>query len=337
MKKILTLVVLISSLFALVACQSAVSNTKVRVVGLSYSSSETTLATIPSNNLMRLLSNKLLADEVEEYIFPGDILTFTVELEDPNFEFISLLSIKFNDRVIRANVDNSIVTTRDCGANICVDFPFEISADKTEYSVQEVKFAKLNSENGVSAIIDNQSVKTVLIDAYNDEIYPYVVSSVALLNELFNTMEYNDLTATDFRSLPINEAITKTYYRMLSIIYLEDSPSTQDGAYQIDGDMMYYHQPLYPHFDSDDSSTWGTYLINGSLVNKNAGYPAYRFIIDAFHSSFQANITASNEGNLIYINIKGEKYFLIEMGKRTRFVPNQVPLEFFLEINGIYN
>jgi len=53
-----------------------------------------------------------------DYIFPEEILIFTVIIEDPNYEFVSLLSLNFNGEIIRANTDDSIVETRDCGENI---------------------------------------------------------------------------------------------------------------------------------------------------------------------------------------------------------------------------
>ena len=315
MKKIFTLLVFISSLFALAACQSEFSNTKVRVVRLSYSTLAEEIASIPSNKSMRLLSNKLLVDEVEEYIFPGDILTFTVELEDPNFEFISLLSIKFNDQVIRANVDNSIITTRDCGVNICVDFPFEISADRSDYSVQEVKFAKLNSDNGVNAIIDNQSVKTAVIEIYTDEIYPYVLESVQTLNKAISTMKYyENLSTIDREELMRNRRfiianIPLSFTLMYMLLGETFSVDVLNGGNWDDVNTYF----TYYTTDMEEQQT-GHQLIYISIL-LNDSYP------DGFQSSLAIfyfepkyqDIFFYNVGNSIYVNILGREHFVIEL------------------------
>lgn len=317
MKKILSLIVLISSLFALAACQSAFSNTKVRVVELSYRTSAEELASVPSNNSMRLHSNKLLADEVKEYIFPGDVLTFTVELEDPNFEFISLLSIKFNDNIIRANVDNSIVTTRDCGANICVDFPFEITADKSEYSVQEVKFAKLNSDNGVNAIIDNQTSKTVEIDIYNGMIYPYVLESVQTLNSAIQNMEYYEdgkyFDNNIWNLISIPEYGGRTFY-------ISDYSGTKEIVdLQIGSDDRWSVIVENGEFDSE-------YYINQYFVLTYIDYgygnqyihgPRIHF---CFYESKYKNAYFYNDGNSIYLDLLGERYFIIELKNSMRII-----------------
>ena len=324
MKKILTLLVLVSSLFALAACQSAISNTKVRVVGLSYSSSETTLATIPSNNSMRLLSNKLLADEVEEYIFPGDILTFTVELEDPNFELVALLAIKFNGQVIRANVDNSIVTTRDCGANICVDFPYEITAETSEYAVQEVKFAKTNIDGGVNAIIDNQSAITLVLDVYTDEILPYVLESVQTLNNAIQNMKfYHDWDTVT--SEEHNNVISDMSSRNLFYISGFGNNITEKSTI-IDVSGIYDSQEFY---ELNNGDIWNFNLDRGeSGINATSTLQYIHiyqgtntFDIDRFAYTIKFlyfeqkynQIFFFNVGNQIYVNILGAEHFVLEI------------------------
>lgn len=320
MKKILALFVLISSLFTLVSCQSAFSNTKVRVVGLSYSSLGQTLASFPSNNSMRLLSNKLLADEVDEYIFPGDVLTFTVELEDPNFEFISLLSIKFNGRVIRANVDNSIVTTRDCGENICVDFPFEIAADKSEYSVQEVKFAKLNSDNGVNAIIDNQSIKTVVIDVYTDEVFPYVVESVQTLNNAIQSMTFYENDIVISSNIEINS------FRLFTVINFDQSINSFNKIIVKDGiffegtwnTIVYadwrYKTELIDYYYITQQRIEVKYYGPGT---QESAPPEINFWF--FQVEYQ-DVFFFNIGNAIYVDILGNKHLLIDMVNDMRII-----------------
>ena len=342
MKKILTLLVLVSSLFALVACQSAFSNTKVRVVGLSYRSSADELASVPSNNSMRLLSNKLVADEVEEYIFPGDVLTFTVELEDPNFEFISLLSIKFNDQIIRANVDNSIVTTRDCGANICVDFPFEISVDKSEYTVQEVKFAKLNSDNGVNAIIDNSGINKVILDVYQDDLFPFVLSSVTLLNELIAEMKFYNLSELENMHSDFDSFYWVYAWHLIGrTLFIEnynndinqlDTYSINFGSINLMGDEQYYQ-----YINVQDSNNFNTVEFSefNPLFSKS-GAPIYTLVQDkkmifiGILEDKYSNMSAYNIGNTIYISINDEDYQLLVFDKLTRIVPLEfvVPLSY---------
>ena len=342
MKKIVAFLVLISSLFAMTACSNAVSNTKVRVIALSYSSENTDLAIKPDTNQIKLLSNKLLADEVEEYIFPGDILTFTIELEDPNFEFISLLSIKFNDQVIRANVDNSIVTTRDCGANICVDFPFEISADKSEYVVQEVKFAKLNSDNGVNAIIDSNTTNQVFIDVYQGEVYPYVLSSLALLNELIAQMEF-------FTSMELEGAhnefqeITLIYswYLIGRSLLIEgynndlnqlDTYGVNFGALDLMLNVQYFQ-----YINIQDSNNFNTIALSKDYPSYNkTGAPLYTLVQDkkllyiGILEARYSNMNAYNIGNTLYLSINDISYEILVFDKMTRLVPLEfeVPVTF---------
>ena len=324
MKKILTLIVLISSLFALSACQSTFSNTKVRVVGLSYRTSAEELASVPSNNTLRLLSNKLLADEVEEYIFPGDFLTFTVELEDPNFEFISLLSIKFNDQIIRANVDNSIFTTRDCGANICVDFPFEIIAEKSEYSVQEVKFAKLNSDNGVNAIIDNQSAKSVVVDVYMDEVFPYVIESVQTLNYAIQNMKFyneGDIVTIDEHNNVISDGSSRNLFYISGFgNYITEKYIIidQSGTY---GYPEFYELNIGDYWnyftDRGESGIEPSSALQSIHINQNTNtYEADRFAFTIKFLYFEQKynqIFFYNVGNQIFVNILGSEHFVLEI------------------------
>lgn len=335
MKKILILIVLISSLFALAACQSQVSQTKVRVVSLSYRSSETELEATPSNSSMRLLSNKLLADEVVEYIFPGDLLTFTVELEDPNFEFISLLSIKFNDQIIRANSDDSIFKTRDCGANICVDFQYEISADESEYSVQEVKFAKLNSDSGVNAIIDNQTSKTVILDIFKDEVSPYMSESLNLINEILSNLTFEN---PDFGLAKIVN--DENFYQFKQF---ENYLAKSNSLYIVD----YHGEPLQERIDLD-GFRYIHYDVNSYIGFIDTDFftidDGWDYEIDTsvsntilFLGIYSANyeylnIYAVNEGNKIYIQFEQNgtiirSIYLIELSMRTRFLPIVVKYE----------
>jgi hypothetical protein len=252
----------------------------------------------------------LLADEAEEYIFPGDVLTFTVELEDPSFEFISVLSIKFNDQVIRANVDDSIVTTRDCGANICVDFPFEIESDQNEYTVQEVKFAKLNSDSGVNAIIDNQSLVTLSLSIYKEDVFPYVLNSVQTLNDAIQEMEYFEddvyIDTDTWNRITVPEFIGRTFF-ISGYQGIDDLPDV--------------------HIDCNES--W-SYVLENVEIDVNCNYSQYivlsyidygygnsyiygpRLHFNFYESKFR-NIYFYNVGNAIYVNILGTDHFVIEL------------------------
>ena len=169
MKKLILGITLILVLI-LVGCSDQSVSTSVKVVGLTYSN-ETNPSNVLRNNTVKLNSSK---NEVNsnEYIFPGDELIFTVEIEDPNFEIISFLAIVFNGNTIRANTADSIVASRDCGSNICLDFPFVIESGISEYKVTEVKFAKLSITEGVSAIIDNSSNNIITLEIYEGSTSP---------------------------------------------------------------------------------------------------------------------------------------------------------------------
>lgn len=322
MKKILSLFVLVAVIFALVACDSAISNTKVRVVGLSYSSTETTLAATPSNSLMRLNSNKLLSDEVDEYISHGEVLVFTVELEDSNFEFSSLLSIKLNDVIIRAGVDNSIASTRDCGGNICVDFPFEITADKFEYTVQEVKFAKENIEGGVNAIIDTQSAITVALDDIIEDLFPYVLESVQTLNNVIQNIEYFENGAT--LDLDTWNLISYPVYSD-RLFYISNYSGTKDL------DNLRIEIPDFWRFNVDTGDSILSTGITQEFVLSYKDYEYYDlgdnysiiygpyFCFSFFESKFR-NAYFYSEMNSIYLNLLGEKYFIIQLHDSSRIM-----------------
>jgi hypothetical protein len=182
------LLFLVVLFLTLTACTSGAEQTKVKVVGLSYEIEGQELRT---NNIFKLNASKPI-----NYIFPGDDLAFTVEIEDPDFEFISLLSLKLNDQMIRANTTDAITSTRDCGLNICVDFPYPVSSGVTTYSLTELKFATLGSNDPIDALIENDAV-SVSIEIWEDPVSPYVLDAVQILNEslnswiFFNSEEYN--------------------------------------------------------------------------------------------------------------------------------------------------
>lgn len=330
MKKFLAVFVIFSLLFLMAACQSEISNTKVRVVNLSYNTSNQALVSIPSNTSITLLSKPFLANDVEDYVFPGDILTFSIELEDPNFELISILSIQFNGQIIRANVDNSIVTTRDCGANICVDFPFKIAEEKSEYTVQEVKFAKLNSDTGISAIIDRNSQKSLSIDVYRDELSPYLVSSVETINQLLKSFTFfsNDYLNNEITMSEINSIMLFNTSKMLTIKNIEDSPTLTE-EYKNSGWWGYEFGPLFNRIFPENNITYGSAIsifieptvgigwINGEEIEIDISQPYLRLILpyDEFDDA-----QAFHVGNDIFIKIAGIDYFIITLSRKARIV-----------------
>ena len=300
MKKLPLSIVLFTSLVYLAGCST--SSTKVRLLELSYSlpGSQTPLASVETNRL----STKRNATN-ENYIFPGDILTFTVELEDPNYEFISLLALKFNGITIRANTNDSIVTTSDCGANICVNFPFEVSADVTEYTVEEVKFAKLSSESGINAIIDNQSQNSLTLDIYTDEVFPFVDDTVDLLNETFDSYTFYNIQNNNssfqissasgkrviqFVNLTPNKVFRKTDVNLPTFNFF----GPQDGSGNGQGFF----------FSNLNSQTSSGLIVNGPIM--------YIYVYNEIYkdSYFYA------ENNSVYVNLFGESKFLFEMHER---------------------
>ncbi len=333
--------------------QSCAPSTAVRVLSLSYRGilgADELNNTYKDSNL--LYGPKKIADW-GDYVFPGDILTFTVELEDPNFEFISLLAIKFNGQTIRANSDDSIVTTRDCGANICVDFPFEIQSGVTQYEVEEVKFAKLSSESGVNAIIDNRSLsKIILNNLWDEEIYPNVIENVNAINDFLTTLEYKTIdelismfkNTDDYKSL-IQEIIKSRTMKVYNPHYAVlghpsfgtnkiKFPSLLDSTELFSNndftvDYNNFSIQLIEFFNGSDSEfisyfsniepildlDFETYLGAYNLC-PNCFYNIYFGMLD---ESF-AGATAFNKGNDIYLMVNGQEIFLYQTYRYTYFI-----------------
>jgi hypothetical protein len=163
--------------------------TRVTLVDVSWRQ-QNARAVIPT-----ISNNKQSAKSIEppyaaDYVYDRDVLIFTLELEDPNFEFIQLLSITFNNRLIRANVDNSITSTRDCGVNICIDFPFTIEKSILIYEVNEIKFSKSNVIEPVNVRIEDDSIAKVELNVYLDSVFPNVLEVVNFLNSKVQNFEY---------------------------------------------------------------------------------------------------------------------------------------------------
>jgi hypothetical protein len=300
MKKLRLSIATLTSVVYLAGCSAA--GTQVRLLELSYSlpGAQTEAARLNVKNL----PTKKNADS-SEYIFPGDILTFTVELEDPNFEFISLLAIKFNGVTIRANTNDSIVTTSDCGANICVNFPFEVSADVTEYTVEEVKFAKLSSESGINAIIDNQSQNSLTLDIYTDEVFPFVDDTVDLLNETFDSYTFYNIQNNN-SSFQISSGSGK---RIIQFVNLTPNKVFRKTDVNL---------PTFNFFGPQDGSGNGQGFI---FSNLNAGTSSGLIVTGPIMYIYVYNEIYKDsyfyaENNSVYVNLFGESKFLFEMHER---------------------
>lgn len=329
--------------------QSCAPSTAVRVLSLSYEGQPEAQPINNTEKLANRFNGPKRADE-ETYIFPGDILTFTVELEDPNFEFISLLAIKFNGQTIRANSDDSIVTTRDCGANICVDFPFEIQSGVTQYEVEEVKFAKLSSESGVNAIIDNGSLsKIILNNLWDEEIYPNVTTSVNNINELINSLEFKDVNelismfqeSTDYKTLIQSLVKQRTLKIMNSSHDVIGDPNIGLSSRKINFPSALDSANIVPgNFGSQNQTIQLIELFSGSDSEFVSYFSAIEQILDydfeeylgSYSSISYMNIyfgmldntfsdaVAFNKGNDIYLLLNEEELFLYRMGRDTYII-----------------
>lgn len=324
-------------IWILSSCQS--TNTKVRTVSLSYNFAETN----EDSNLVfknfALLNIKKVENQTNKFIIPGDMFIFTIELEDPDFEFISLLSIKFNNQTIRANVNNSIVKTRDCGSNICLDFPFEIRAEESNYVVQEVKFAKLNESQGVNAIIDDQSINTISLDIYTGMFSPYIASSVNKINRVLDQLTYysehylnNEITIEE-----LNAIMYSSIQNTLTILDIKDSPSVTDEILEAGWWGKEIGPLFYRVFSGELESTFAyisafgvsieptiqqSYL-EGSIktIKTDDAYLYVRLFYDGLNDA-----QAFSVGNDIFIKISGIDYHIITLEHHARIVDFQYTL-----------
>jgi hypothetical protein len=331
--------------------QSCAPSTSVRVLSLSYEGLLEAQSLSNPEKLTSRFNGPKRVDDEETYIFPGDILTFTVELEDPNYEFISLLSVKFNGVTIRANTNDSIVTTSDCGVNICVKFPFEVSANITEYKIEEVRFAKLNSESGVSAIIDNASNnKLILNNLWYSESYPNVTRSVNEINELLSSLEYKNIDdlISMFQETNEYKVIIQTLIKQRTLKVMNPShdvigdpnfgpstrlinfPSALDSAITIPNSVGNENKTiqlieLFPGSDSEFVHYFysDTAPIIDSDFEQYLGAYSPTFYFNLYFGMLDdsfSNVEAFNKGNDIYLLVNEEEVFLYRMGRDTYII-----------------
>jgi hypothetical protein len=191
--------------------------TRVTLVDVSWRKQNAS-AVIPTISNIKQSAKSIEPLYAADIVYDRDVLIFTLELEDPNFEFIQLLSITFNNRLIRANVDNSITSTRDCGVNICIDFPFTIEKSILIYEVNEIKFSKSNVIEPVNVRIEDDSIAKVELNVYQDSVFLNVLEIVNFLNNKVQNFEYYSnplsLSGNDASNLISMEGIKakRTFY-----------------------------------------------------------------------------------------------------------------------------
>ena len=322
MKKIVLLIMSFTFIMSAMACSGSDIDTNVRVKSISYANNESSNVNVSFKSLIQLSSSKKIVNETPIYIFPNDVLTFTIELEDPNFEFISLLSVTFNKQVIRANVNNAIFETRDCGLNICIDFPFLINANVKTYRVDEVKFAKLSSDSGISALIDRNSVNTITLDIYNEAVFPYVTEAISMLNDMVSDLSF--YLETDIEKENWNYFINQRQLQS-SFVILKAKQFFEEGfTYQILGSGIFEDEgegpvEVFDSFNIPNCCGIGQ-NINISFwnqlwdeENQKDIFLDYQYMISFFyiHKKYE-DIFFYHEGNKIYVNILGSNYFLVE-------------------------
>ena len=304
--------------FTLAACSSK-ANTNVRVLSLSYGKEAAAL--VSSNQSIKLLSFNKLNTDTPEHVFPGDMLIFTIELEDPDFEFITLLAVTFNGIAYRANVEDSIFSTRDCGANICIEFSYEIK-DKDEYVVNEVKFAKISSESGVSAIIDRNSNNKIELNVYREETAIYVLEAVSKFNAMISELTYYDGSLTysndEMHSIISDRTLKGTFHILNSdrffgehIFYSIGPTHTVDGRFGPEQRFFNFgnNEVFYVEQVIQLMEIFSYFEISGRYREVNL--PGWFIYFNLYESRFQSTYFY-NEGNKIYVNILGENYFVIE-------------------------
>ncbi len=295
--------------------------TKVKVVRLSY---ETQGQELRTNNIF-----KLNASKKTNYIFPGDELAFTVEIEDPNFEFISLLSLKLNDQMIRANTADAITSTRDCGVNICVDFPYPVSSGVTTYSLTELKFARLGSDDPIDAIIENDAV-SVSIEIWEDPVSPYVLDAVQILNEslnswiFFNSEEYNfHLQAAQKRDL--GEGLSDEEVLAANILS-EQTALRRKFLFTNFSESTISEYQDNPDFIPIDITTIDSNFVENQYIefffqevyDEETETVKYCILIEIFiWEKAYLNIYFANKGNSLYLNVLDQEIFIIEFDLRT--------------------
>ena len=317
------LLFLVVLFLTLTACTSGAEQTKVKVVGLSYEIEGQELRT---NNIFNLNASKPI-----NYIFPGDDLAFTVEIEDPDFEFISLLSLKLNDQMIRANTTDAITSTRDCGLNICVDFPYPVTSGVTTYSLTELKFATLGSDDPIDALIENDAV-SVSIEIWEDPVSPYVVDAVNLLNEVYSSLTFyenpmifdtNDETNEFFQNLFVQE-------RRLIILNFDgsiiiNSQIFKNGKSENDLSEDDYFWVYYGLTEDGDyvGGSGGSQQINVELAGFDmgeAGVVEFPHIYLGLITKEFKDVYFSNIENTIYVNFGDISVPMITLSNRTQIV-----------------
>jgi hypothetical protein len=297
-----------------VSCSSNVPvDTKVRLKEISYSQP------VPIDNESIPLQASKRSQVDSQYLFDGDQLIFTVEIEDPEYEFISLLSITLNETLIRGNVNNSIASTRDCGLNICIDFPFTIDKSTSTYEVREIKFSKVGYVGAVNANIDETSDFIITLDIYQDDLAPHVNSSILTLNNAIK--EYTYLEDNSYLSVDEwNELMDFNFNGRLFFITGYTIVGNEVGV-EINGTGIYnqnengVNEEEIDWFNASGVGAgrqqsiglgyYGMSLGNGKMVNGP-------LLHNGFIEPKYKDIYFYNQGNRMYVNVLGLEYFVVE-------------------------
>jgi hypothetical protein len=200
-----------------------------------------------------------------------------------------------------------------------VNFPFEVSADVTEYKVEEVKFAKLSSESGINAIIDNQSQNSLTLDIYDEPISPFVDEAVAKLNQLVSNSNYFDINSSGDSAEEIYNETNQTANdfdgrhgnRILFIDnfeYSEELLITFD-TFQVEFNNAPEEEPA--QFTNFVKLTQVRSLDTNPIIYKN-------LFVYGLLTIEHENTTFYREESKIYMSTNGSDYLIIEFQARTR-------------------
>jgi hypothetical protein len=310
--------IITTAIVFLYGCNTNIT-TSVRVKELTFINESNEIPTIkPTITEQALRKN---AGDLDEVFFPGDTLKYTIEIEDPNYEFVSLIAIRFNGVVIRGNVGDSIISTRDCGNNICVEFPFVLQEGKTTYTLEDLRFARIDSSSAISARIDENSQISIDISFYNETIFPFVGETIDKLNYLSqnatylssnNDYEENYLHEFYHYGFSYEDTWIGTRQLVLFNYQLNDPIERNFGSFQskLSNQDMYYERTNHIKLIQKQ---YGAYTVDG-FINRSSIVLEYHLILDVYQ-----NTVFYNDGNDIYVTVADVNYLLFTMQNRSRF------------------
>lgn len=311
MKRLYIFFVFLVLLGFLSACNEGIE-TKVKVIDVTYNTNEAI-----SNKTITLKGSQARNMSV---VFPGDIITITVIIEDPDYEFVSLLSIQINDTIIRANTEDTIASTRDCGVNICVDIPYEVELGVYTYSVNALKFVKLGLTESVDAIIDNTN-NFIELAIHESSVSPYIEDAVVLLNEMYQSLIFYDnysITESSVWDSLYNESERRVIILNFDDVTFYENQVLPSGFSGLDmlSDWFYAGNEQLGSHPQHIGVTADGFMIQG-IPEAIVYYPSiYLYVYDTIYES----LYFSHEGNTIYVNTQGASLKLMTFGLKTQLV-----------------